>query len=217
MSRSQSPIAATPSPAAPLGSQTQRRSSWLRQEERNVGYLLLLPAVLLVFAVTVFPLIRTLQVSLTNQVLAEQTHAYIGAQNYHLLWQDFFFKKAYGNTWTFSVLSVAGETILGLALALAMNQRWRFRGWLRAVVLIPWAVPDIVTARLWTWIYDGTYGVLNFVVQTLHISSQKVNWLGDPQIALRALVVADVWKTTPFMALLLLAGLQSIPASLYEA
>ncbi len=217
MSDSPSPAAATQLPAAPLASQMKRRPSWRRQEERIIGYLLLLPAVLLVCAVTVFPLVRTLQVSFTNQVLAEQTNAYIGFQNYHLLWQDYFFKKAYGNTWTFSLLSVAGETVLGLVLALVMNQRWRFRGWLRAVVLIPWAVPDMVSARLWTWIYDGTYGVLNFVLQSLHLSSQKVNWLGDPQLALHALVVADVWKTTPFMALLLLAGLQSIPAPLYEA
>ena len=158
-----------------------------------------------------------MRTSFTNQVLAEQTNSYVGVQNYRLLWQDYFFKKAYTNTWNFSLLSVALETVLGLALALVMNQRWWFRGWLRAVVLIPWAVPDIVSAKLWTWIYDGTYGVLNYLVQTLHLSSQKVNWLGDPNIALHALVVADVWKTTPFMALLLLAGLQSIPAGLYEA
>ena len=217
MRHSHSPVAAELAPGAPVASQAKRRSGWRRQEERNVGYLLLLPAVLVVCAVTVFPLIRTVQTSFTNQVLAEQTNSYVGVQNYRLLWQDYFFKKAYTNTWNFSLLSVALETVLGLALALVMNQRWRFRGWLRAVVLIPWAVPDIVSAKLWTWIYDGTYGVLNYLVQTLHLSSQKVNWLGDPNIALHALVVADVWKTTPFMALLLLAGLQSIPAGLYEA
>jgi ABC-type sugar transport system permease subunit len=217
MSRSALPEAATPFPTAPLTPGTRRRPGWRRQEERIIGYLLLLPAVLLVCAVTVFPLLRTIQVSFTNQVLAEQTNAFVGLQNYQLLWQDFFFKKAYSNTWTFSLLSVLGETMLGLLLALVMNQHWRFRGWLRAAVLIPWAIPDIVSARLWTWIYDGTYGVLNFVLQSLHLTNHKVNWLGDPAIALHALVVADVWKTTPFMALLLLAGLQSIPAPLYEA
>lgn len=217
MNQSQSPVGTLPGSAAPLASRMKRRPAWRGKEEHIVGYLLLLPAIVLVCAVTVFPLLRTFQVSFTNQVLAEQTNAYIGLQNYHLLTQDFFFKKAYENTWTFSLWSLAGETVLGLILALLMNRPWRFRGWLRAAVLIPWAVPDIVSARLWTWIYDGTYGVLNFIVQSLHISSQKVNWLGDPQIALHALIIADVWKTTPFMALLLLAGLQSIPAPLYEA
>jgi multiple sugar transport system permease protein len=217
MSQSPSPAGTAPLPAAHLRPEAKRRSGWRRQEEQIVGYLLLLPAILLVAAVTIFPLVRTLLISLTNQVLSAQTNAYVGLHNYQLLVQDFFFKKAYGNTWVFSLLSVLGETILGMALALVMSQRWRLRGWLRAAVLIPWAIPDIVSARLWSWLYDGTYGLLNFVLRSLHLVSHNVTWLGDPQLALPALIVADVWKTTPFMALLLLAGLQSIPAQLYEA
>lgn len=200
-----------------LGIRTRRRSSWRRWEEQVIGYLFLLPAVLLVGAVAVVPLIRTVLTSLTNEVLVEQTHAFVGLANFRLLTQDLFFKKAYGNTWAFSLLSVLGETILGMALALVMQQNWRLRGLVRAAVLIPWAIPDIVAARLWTWLYDGTYGLVNYVLLSLHLISQKVNWLGDPHLALHALVVADVWKTTPFMALLLLAGLQGIPAQLYEA
>jgi len=200
-----------------LGIRTRRRSGWRRWEEQVIGYLFLLPAVLLVGAVAVVPLIRTVLTSLTNEVLVEQTHAFVGLANFRLLTQDLFFKKAYGNTWAFSLLSVLGETILGMALALVMQQNWRLRGLVRAAVLIPWAIPDIVAARLWTWLYDGTYGLVNYVLLSLHLISQKVNWLGDPRLALHALVVADVWKTTPFMALLLLAGLQGIPAQLYEA
>ena len=200
-----------------LGIRTRRRSGWHRWEEQVIGYLFLLPAGLLVGAVAVVPLIRTVLTSLTNEVLVEQTHAFVGLANFRLLTQDLFFKKAYGNTWAFSLLSVLGETILGIALALVMQQNWRLRGLVRAAVLIPWAIPDIVAARLWTWLYDGTYGLVNYVLLSLHLISQKVNWLGDPQLALHALVVADVWKTTPFMALLLLAGLQGIPAQLYEA
>jgi multiple sugar transport system permease protein len=121
------------------------------------------------------------------------------------------FWNALENTVYFTSLSVSLELALGLSIALLLNRDFAAKGLVRAVVLVPWAVPTVVSARMWEWIYNTDFGILN------HLLGQKINWLGSPGWAMHAAVLMDVWKTTPFVVILLLAGLQVIPRDLYRA
>ena len=137
--------------------------------------------------------------------------AFTGLDNYLRLAADERFWNAVGNTLYFAVVSVTLELVLGLAFALAVQRPFRGRALLYGVILLPWAVPTAVSARMWEWMYNTEIGVLN------HILGAEVNWLGAPAWALNAAVAMDVWKSTPFVALLLVAGLQGIPRELYHA
>jgi multiple sugar transport system permease protein len=136
---------------------------------------------------------------------------FVGLDNYLFLLRDDRFWNALGNTAYFTALSVTMELAIGLALALLLERPIRWRGVVRAVVLIPWAIPTVVSARMWEWIFATDTGILNFLL------GQRINWLGHPAWAMHAAVFVDVWKTTPFVAILLMAGLQSIPKDIYRA
>jgi trehalose/maltose transport system permease protein len=117
----------------------------------------------------------------------------------------------------FALCSVTIETVLGLAIALALNAHFKGRGLLRAAVLIPWAIPTVVSAQMWAWMFNDVFGILNEVLRLLGIISEPIAWTASPDTALAAVIMVDVWKTTPFMALLILAGLQMLPTEIYEA
>ena len=117
----------------------------------------------------------------------------------------------------FTVVSVSLETLLGLAIALIIHSNFKGRGLVRTAILIPWAIPTVVSAKMWQWMLHDVYGIINILGVKLGILSQKVAFLARPELVLPAIIAVDVWKTTPFMALLLLAGLQLIPEELYEA
>jgi trehalose/maltose transport system permease protein len=117
----------------------------------------------------------------------------------------------------FTGVSLTLETILGMAIALTLNAHFRGRGLLRAAVLIPWAIPTVVSAQMWNWMYHDVFGVINHVLQALGLITEPIAWTASPDTALIAVIMVDVWKTTPFMALLLLAGLQMLPQECYES
>jgi trehalose/maltose transport system permease protein len=128
------------------------------------------------------------------------------------------FILAIGNTLVFTIASVFLETVLGLIIALVMNSKFKLRGAMRAVMLIPWAIPTVVSARMWQWMLAPTrVGIINVILQKLEIGNGQIPFLRTDAWALPAIIAVDVWKTTPFMALLLLAGLQLIPQDIYEA
>jgi multiple sugar transport system permease protein len=135
----------------------------------------------------------------------------VGLENYLFLLSDDRFWNALKNTAYFTAVSVSLELILGLSIALLLQRSFRLKGFVRALVLIPWAIPTVVSAKMWEWIYNTDFGILNYIV------GSKINWLGNPFLALNAAVFMDVWKTTPFVAILLMAGLQVIPQELYQA
>jgi multiple sugar transport system permease protein len=114
-------------------------------------------------------------------------------------------------------VSVAVELVLGMLIALLINRAFLGRGLVRAAVLVPWALTTVVSAKMWAWIYDGRYGVFNDLLMRLHVIDQPIIFLVRPEVTIWAMIAAEIWKTTPFMALLLLAGLQLIPHELYEA
>ncbi len=194
------------------------RSS-LSARRARVAWAFLLPTVLTLLAVAAYPLFRTVQLSFFEANLLDYPlkPRWVGLANYAFMLQDVYWWISLKNTVIFAVSSVSLETVLGLGIALLVNARFPLRGLMRTAMLIPWAIPTVVSAQMWRWMYNDVYGVINDLLLRLHLIQKPLAWLADPHLVLPAIIAVDVWKTTPFMALLLLAGLQSIPEELYEA
>ncbi len=174
-------------------------------------YLFILPSVVVFFVVTIYPLIYLLWLSLHRRHLIFDISRFVFLDNFLFLFTDPRFLTALKNTVYFTVVSVSLEITLGLVIALFLNNLTTGRGIVSAIVLVPWAVPTVVSAKMWEWLYNPDYGLFNYLLGV------KVNWLGSPFWAMNAAIFMDVWKTTPFVALLLTAGLKLIPSELYHA
>lgn len=191
--------------------------SALTRQRQKSAWLFLAPMVIVLALVAGWPLFRTIALSLTDANLADlDARSFVGLENYAFLIEDPDWWRAVRNTAVFTLASVSIETALGLAIALALNAHFRGRGLLRAAVLIPWAIPTVVSAQMWRWMFNDVYGVINEVMLTVGLISEPWAWLADPALSMTAVVAVDVWKTTPFMALLILAGLQMLPQDCYE-
>ena len=175
------------------------------------GWRFTAPALVLLTCVAVFPIGYVLFLSLQRRLLIFGVSRFAGLGNYAFLLRDDRFWNALGNTAYFTAVSVSLELLLGLSLAVLLNRSFAMKGLARAFILIPWAVPTVVSAKMWEWMYNSDFGIINYLLGT------KVNWLGSPAWALNAAVFMDVWKTTPFVVILLTAGLQVIPGDLYRA
>ncbi len=178
--------------------------------------LLMAPALLLLLAVFAWPMLEYAWLSLHAQsVFTGLEPVPVGLANWQRLLGDGRFWQDAGQTLRFAGVSVGLELVLGLGIALLLHQNWRGRGVVRSLSLLPWALPNTVMALGWRWIFDDPNGPINALLGGLGLAT--LPFLASPQLAWIATVVADVWKTTPFVALLLLAGLQMIPADLYDA
>jgi trehalose/maltose transport system permease protein len=190
------------------------------------AWLFLLPMIIVVLLVAGLPLYRTIWFSFTDANLTDLGSAqYIGFANY----LEFYEGEWYGvfadpdwwnavwNTFYFAVISVSLETILGLMIALVLNAKFPGRNLVRAAVLIPWAIPTIVSAKMWGWMMNDQYGILNHMLLSAGIITAPLAWTANPDLAMTSVIIADVWKTTPFMSLLILAALQMLPSDCYEA
>ncbi len=175
------------------------------------GNRFVLPALVLLTLVTIYPVLSVLYLSLLRKLPLFGISKFVGLENYSFLLSDDRFWNALRNTVYFTALSVSLELLMGLGLALLLSRNFPLKGIMTAIVLVPWAVPTVVSARMWEWMYNTDFGILNYLL------GAKVNWLGSPLWALNAAVFMDVWKTTPFAAILLLAGLRMIPGELYQA
>ncbi|HSZ76933.1 MAG TPA: sugar ABC transporter permease [Chthoniobacterales bacterium] len=190
----------------------------LLERQRRLAWFLIVPAVFVVFLVIGYPLIQVLLYSVLKYKLDGVTPAsFVGLSNYLFILTDPDFWLAVQNTLIFSVCSVTLECVLGLAVALVANSKFKGRSILRVAILIPWAIPTVVSSKIWAWMFNDIYGVVNVLLINFHLISQKIAFLATPATALPVIIAVDVWKTTPFMALLLLAGLGLIPGDLYEA
>jgi trehalose/maltose transport system permease protein len=190
----------------------------LLERQRRLAWYLIVPAVFVVFLVIGYPLIQVLLYSVLKYKLDGVTPAsFVGLSNYLFILTDPDFWLAVQNTLIFSVCSVTLECVLGLAVALVANSKFKGRSILRVAILIPWAIPTVVSSKIWAWMFNDIYGVVNVLLINFHLISQKIAFLATPATALPVIIAVDVWKTTPFMALLLLAGLGLIPGDLYEA
>lgn len=186
--------------------------------ENILGYLMVTPALLCILLIAIFPIVRTFSLSLTDMKMQFPDAAkYIGLNNYMKLFKDERFWNATYNTLFFTIVSVAMELVIGFAMALVMNMPFKGRGLVRAAVLVPWAIPTTISATMWKFMYHDQFGVINDILLRLGLIDQYKSWLGSTLSALWCAIIADVWKTAPFMGLLLLAGLQTIPTELYES
>jgi len=189
------------------------------KSEARLGWALVAPALGVIALIAIFPLGWTLWESLHMHELRMPWlgKPFIGLDNYAEIAGDPRFWAALGHTAFFTVVSIALELILGLFLALAMNRVFRGRGLVRAAVLVPWAIPTVVAALLWRFMFESEAGIVNALLVDARILDKPIVWFIETATAWVPVILADVWKTTPFVALLLLAGLQNIDLTLYEA
>ena len=200
----------------PLG---RPRTSGYLGRQRRTGILLVLPALVVMLAVLAYPIVSSIVLSLQRVQPGggKFSGTWVGLDNYFNIGSDPAFGTALGNSVYFTAIEVVAVVVLGLAVAMLLNHPLGRSGFFRVILLIPWALSPVANAVIWKWIYNANYGILNYLLHELGIINQYVVWLGDPQLALNSLLVADIWKSIPFIALLLLAGLQNVPPILYRA
>ncbi len=190
----------------------------IRERERRSGWFLTIPALLVLALVFAYPILRAFWQSLFVQNLGNQLNpSFTGLTNFERMAQDGRFWGTLWNSAVFTFSSVFLELIIGMGIALVLNQTFKGRGIVRTIAILPWALPTALIALAWTWIFNDQYGVVNDILLRLGLIQTGINWLGNPTLAMISIIIADVWKTTPFISILLLAGLQSIPSDLYEA
>jgi trehalose/maltose transport system permease protein len=193
-------------------------SSVIARRRKRTAWLFLAPMLVTLLIVAGWPLLRTIVFSFTDANLSDlSAWRFIGADNYLYLLKDPRWWRAVGTTLSFTAISVGLETILGMIIALTLNAHMPGRGLLRAAVLIPWAIPTVVSAKMWAWMLHDLYGVVNALFLGIGLIGRPWAWLADPSLSMAAVIMVDVWKATPFMALLILAALQTLPQEIYEA
>ncbi|MBX5483185.1 MAG: sugar ABC transporter permease [Myxococcaceae bacterium] len=202
-----------------------RHNEGQRQRVR-AAWLFLAPMLIVLALVALWPLLRTFYFSFTNASLVDlHGREGIGLGNYLApvdgVWTGLFadpqWWRALWNTLVFALASVFLETVLGVLFALVLNVTFRGRSLMRAALLVPWAIPTVVSAKMWSWMLNDQFGIVNDGLMRLRMISEPVAWLADPTLSLWAIILVDVWKTTPFVALLVLAALQMLPKDCYDA
>ena len=188
-------------------------STWISTR----AWLLMLPLLLVMVAVIGWPMVDTVRLSFTDTRLIGAEGAYVGFANYIKLLTGNAFLGALTNTATFAFLSIAAEMILGVLAALLLDQEFRGRTLVRALMILPWALPTVVNATLWRLIYNPEYGAMNSLLTQVGLLSEYRSWLGEPSSAMLSIVVADCWKNFPLVALIALAALQAVPRDIKAA
>lgn len=203
----------------------------LQQQRARAAFWFLAPMLVALFCVAAWPLLRTIYFSMTTTSLDDlyggrfvwfYNYFHIqklpsGATNFKGTLVDPAWWNAVWNTVRFAFVSVICETVLGLCVALALNVEFKGRGFVRAAILIPWAIPTIVSAKMWAWMLNDQYGIINDILVNVGLIDHKIAWASNVDTAMIAVLMVDIWKTTPFMALLCLAGLQMVSRDIYEA
>lgn len=191
----------------------------LRQREQRQAWVLLAPMLLVMLLLTAWPLLRTIWLSFTDAALigSGERPGWIGLENYVYALSDPDFRASIGRTLYFTLVSVTFEGVIGVLVALLLNQKFAGRNILRVLVILPWALPTIVNAMMWRLNFNPDYGSINALLSQLGIIDGYRSWLGSPDAALNAVMFADIWKNYPLVTLLVLAALQSIPEDLFEA
>lgn len=193
-------------------------SSVKKRKSNASNWLFLAPCIFVLILCAGWPLLRTIFFSFTDATLDNlQESSFIGVENFIALARDQDWWKAVLNTFVIAGVSVPLETILGMIVALILHKNFKGRGWMRAIVLVPWTIPTIVSARMWAWMLNDVYGIVNDLLMRMSIIDTPIPWIASNSLSIVSIILVDVWKTTPYMALLLLAGLQSLPQDCFEA
>ncbi|HRC76983.1 MAG TPA: sugar ABC transporter permease, partial [Kouleothrix sp.] len=200
---------------APLGRE-RRAAAWLGRDWK-VALPFVLPLVIIMAGLIFWPFINAILLSFTTRNIITRTDQFVGLRNYQLLWRDSEFRSAVGNTILFTAASIGCKLVVGMAIALLLNSRLPLRNLLTGLMLLPWIVPEVVTAMAWRSIYDPIFGGLNPILLALGLIDRPLGWLSEPRLAMPSVISVNIWKGIPFYTILLLAGLKAIDRELYEA
>jgi multiple sugar transport system permease protein len=186
------------------------------EDERWLAMLLLVPTVVLLTAFIAYPFFRGIVLSVTNSRVGVSGD-FVGLANFYKIWNDSIFQTAVYNTFLYTVVTTVFKLALGLWLALLLNRAFKGKALVRAFILLPFIIPTVLSTFAWKWMFDPTFSVINWVLFQLGLIKQRINWLGDPDLAMISIMIINIWRGVPFFAISLLAGLQTINPELNEA
>lgn len=184
--------------------------------ENRFAYLVNAPMIIYLACFLAFPMVLGLYMSFTNKTIGNPA-SFVGFKNYIRLLGDAEYRRSILNTVFFTAVSILVKTVLGMLMALSLNQKFKGRNIARALLMIPWTLPNIVVVYNWRWIFNSTGGIANYILKSLHITNTDIIWFGSAGLAMATIIVANVWRGTPFFGVSILAKLQTIPKDYYEA
>jgi multiple sugar transport system permease protein len=188
----------------------------LLEDERRLAICLLLPTAILLALFIAYPFVNGILLSVTNTTVGVPGQ-FVGFANFIKIWNDNIFHTAVWNTCLYTLVTTVLKLALGLWLALLLNRNFRGKAFMRAFILLPFIIPTVLSTFAWKWMFDPTFSVLNWMLFHLGIIHSRINWLGDPTLAMVSVIIVNVWRGVPFYAISLLAGLQTISPELHEA
>jgi multiple sugar transport system permease protein len=188
----------------------------LLEDERWLAMLLLLPTVALLGVFIAYPFVKGIELSVTDTRVGVPGH-FVGFQNFIDVWNDSIFQVAVWNTCFYTFIATVFKLALGLWLAVLLNNNFKGKAFTRAFILLPFIIPTVLSTLAWKWMFDPTFSVINWGLFRLGLIHSRINWLGDPHLALISVIIVNIWRGVPFFAISLLAGLQTISPELHEA
>jgi multiple sugar transport system permease protein len=188
----------------------------LFEDERWLAFALLVPTIVLLGLFIAYPFVRGIMLSVTDSRVGVPGN-FVGFANFEKIWNDSIFRIAVYNTFLYTAVTTVFKLVLGLWLALLLNRNFRGKALTRAFILLPFIIPTVLSTFAWKWMFDPTFSVLNWLMYHLGLITGRINWLGDPDLAMISIIVVNVWRGVPFYAISLLAGLQTINPELNEA
>jgi multiple sugar transport system permease protein len=199
--------------AAPTARRSRTR---LLEDERKLAFVLLLPTIIILALFIAYPFVKGILLAVTNTRVGVPGE-FVGLAIFEKVWADGIFRQAAYNTVVYTAITTVFKLVLGLWLALLLNRHFRGKAFVRAFILLPFIIPTVLSTFAWKWMFDPTFSVLNWILRELGLIDQRINWLGDPDLAMACIIAVNVWRGVPFFAITLLAGLQTISPELHEA
>jgi multiple sugar transport system permease protein len=203
-------------PSSYVGTPRRGPVTRLLEDERWLALLLLLPTVVLLGLFIAYPFVKGIMLSVTDTRVGVPGH-FVGLKNFEDVWNDSIFRVAVWNTCLYTVVTTVFKLALGLWLAVLLNRNFRGKTLTRAFILLPFIIPTVLSTLAWKWMFDPTFSVINWVLFHVGVIDSRINWLGEPALAMISVIIVNVWRGVPFYAITLLAGLQTISPELHEA
>jgi multiple sugar transport system permease protein len=204
------------SPQAYVGTPRRGPVTRLLEDERWLAAFLLLPTVVLLGLFIAYPFVKGVLLSVTDAKVGVPGE-FVGLANFDKIWNDSIFRVAVRNTFVYTIVTTVFKLALGLWLAVLLNRHFKGKALTRAFILLPFIIPTVLSTFAWKWMFDPTFSVINWTLFKLSVITGRINWLGDPDLAMISVIIVNVWRGVPFYAISLLAGLQTINPELQEA
>src|SRR5215475_3615662 len=203
-------------PRAYAGTPRRGPVTRLLEDERWLSSFLLMPTILLLGLFIAYPFVKGVLLAVTDTKVGIPG-GFVGLANFYKIWNDSIFRTAVYNTFLYTFVTTVFKLALGLWLAVLLNRHFKGKAFIRAFILLPFIIPTVLSTFAWKWMFDPTFSVINWVLFHLGLITGRINWLGDPQLAMISVIIVNVWRGVPFYAISLLAGLQTINPELQEA